>query len=111
MIEFKRAGDVMVFECTAFKIEVAGNGAEHIELNRDAINTPSDFFDNLTDAFKVLYMMIEHKSRQTRDQKATEINFKVNVDATEAEEAILPINGESSGSGTPSRPFIKLEGI
>lgn len=111
MIEFKRYGDVMVFECPGFKIEVAGNGSERIELNRDAINTPSDFFEHIADAFKVLDMMLEHKARQTRDQKATEINFKVNVDTTEAEEAIRRLNEESSGSVTPSRPFIKLEGI
>ena len=63
MIEFKRAGDVMVFECPVFKIEVAGNSAERIELNREAINSSSDSLERLTDAFEVLGMMIEHKAR------------------------------------------------
>ena len=65
MIEFKRAGDVMVFECPAFKIEVAGNGAERIELNREAINNQSDSLERISDAFEILDMMIEHKARHT----------------------------------------------
>lgn len=63
MIEFKRVGDVMVFECPAFKIEVAGNGAERIELNRESINSSSDFLESITEAFKVLDMTLEHKAR------------------------------------------------
>lgn len=70
MIEFKRAGDVMVFTCPAFKIEVAGNGAERIELNREAINSQSDYLERISDAFKILDMMLEHKSRQTNAVKA-----------------------------------------
>lgn len=73
MIEFKRAGDVMVFTCHGFKIEVAGNGAERIEFNRDAINSSSNFIEYITDAFKILDMMIEHKMRQTHVLK-TDIN-------------------------------------
>ena len=65
MIEFKRAGDVMFFTCPGFKIEVAGNGAERIELNRDIINSSSDFLERITEAFKVLDMMLEHKARHT----------------------------------------------
>ena len=65
MIEFKRAGDVMVFECPAFKIEVAGNGSERIELNREAINNQSDSLERISDAFEILDMMVEHKARHT----------------------------------------------
>lgn len=65
MIEFKRVGDVMVFECPAFKIEVAGNGAERIELNLESINSQSNSLERISDAFKILDMMIEHKERQT----------------------------------------------
>ena len=65
MIEFKRAGDVMVFECPAFKIEVAGNGVERIELNREAINNQSDSLERISDAFEILDMMVEHKARHT----------------------------------------------
>lgn len=92
MIEFKRTGDVMVFECYGFKIKVAGNGAESIEFNRDAINTPSDFFDRITDAFKVLDMMLEHKSKHDDNKEVTEMNFKINVDTEDAEKAIEIIN-------------------
>lgn len=69
MIEFKRAGDVMVFECPAFKIEVIAD-SERIELNREAINSQSDSLERISDAFKILDMMLEHKSRQTNAVKA-----------------------------------------
>lgn len=101
MIEFNRAGDVMTFECAAFKIEVAGD-AERIEF-ADILNEP---ISRVTEAFKVLDMMIEHKARQTRGLKVTEVSY-----TKEAEEAIRLLNEESSGGGVPSRPFIKLEGI
>lgn len=60
-IEFKRAGDVMVFECPAFKVEVCSD-AESIEF-ADTLHDP---IDRVTEAFKVLDMMLEHKARQTR---------------------------------------------
>lgn len=63
MIEFKRAGDVMVFECPAFKIEVC-NDSERIAIN-DAAASDTHVKEVITDAFEVLDMMIEHKSRQT----------------------------------------------
>lgn len=69
MIEFKRAGDVMVFTCHAFKIEVAGNSAERIEFNDERFSS----IDAITDAFKILDMMIEHKMLQTHVLK-TDIN-------------------------------------
>lgn len=58
MTEFKRSGDVMVFECPAFKVEVCAN-AERIKL----ADTLHDQVDRVTEAFKVLDMMIEHKMR------------------------------------------------
>lgn len=60
MIEFKRAGDVMVFECPAFKIEICAD-AERIEF-ADTLHDP---IDRVTEAFKVLDMMLEHKARHT----------------------------------------------
>lgn len=69
MIEFKRASDVMVFTCPAFKIEVLAD-SERIELNREAINSQSDSLERISDAFKILDMMLEHKSRQTNAVKA-----------------------------------------
>ena len=112
MIEFKRAGDAMVFECPAFKVEIIASGAERIGVNPDRNIAGSDeMMALLTDAFKILDMMIEHKARQTRDLKFTEMNFKVNVDTKDAEEAIRRLTEESSGDGVPSRAFIKLEGI
>lgn len=69
MIEFKRAGDVMVFHCPSFKIEVLAD-SERIELNREAINSQSDSLERISDAFKILDMMLEHKSRQTNAVKA-----------------------------------------
>ena len=107
MIEFKRAGDVMVFECPAFKVEVSASGAERIVVNPDRhIAGSGEMMQLLTDAFKILDMMIEHKMRQTRELKAPEMSY-----TKEAEEAIRRHNEESSGCGIPSRPFIKLEGI
>lgn len=64
MIEFKRAGDVMVFECPAFKIEVLAD-SERIELNSEAISIQNDALERISDAFEILDMMIEHKARHT----------------------------------------------
>lgn len=61
MIEFKRAGDVMVFECPAFKVEVVAD-AECIIINEAASNDPRAK-EVITDAFEILYMMIIHKMR------------------------------------------------
>ena len=109
MIEFKRAGDVMVFECPSFTIKVYAD-SESIIISESAASDHRTK-EVITDAFEVLNMMIEHKARQTRDLKVTEMNFKVNVDTKDAEETILRLNEELSGGGVPSRPFIKLEGI
>lgn len=107
MIEFKRAGDVMVFECPAFKVEISASGAERIVVNPDRHIAGSDeMMQLLTDAFKILDMMIEHKARRTSELKAPEVSY-----TKEAEEAIRHLNEESSGVGVPSRSFIKLEGI
>ena len=67
MIEFKRYGDVMVFECPAFKVEVVAD-AESIAINESAANDPRAK-EVITDAFEVLNMMIEHKARQTHIMK------------------------------------------
>ena len=61
MIEFKRAGDVMVFECPAFKIEVLDD-SERITLGEAASNHP-DAKDIVSDAFEILEMMVSHKAR------------------------------------------------
>lgn len=98
MIEFKRAGDVMVFECPGFKIEVAGNDAERIELNRNGINSSSDFLERITEAFKVLDMMLEHKAKHDSDKKFTEMNFKINLDTSDAEKAIDALNNKLRGT-------------
>lgn len=58
MIEFKRAGELMVFTCPAFKVEVCSD-AERIEF-ADTLHGP---IDRVTEAFKVLDMMLEHKAR------------------------------------------------
>ena len=42
MIEFKRAGDVMTFECPAFKVEIIASGAERIGVNPDRHIAGSD---------------------------------------------------------------------
>lgn len=113
MIEFNRVGDVMVFECPAFKIEVCAD-KEMIEF-ADTLHDP---IDRVTEAFKVLDMMIEHKARQTRDLKVTEMNFKVNIDTKDAEEAIRKLN-EYVWKHAPAenilghrfRDFMKKEGL
>lgn len=69
MIEFKRAGDVMVFECPAFKIEVLADH-ERIELNREAISSQNDSLELISEAFEVLDMMIKHKDRQNNVVKS-----------------------------------------
>ena len=61
MIEFKRAGDVMVFECPAFKIEVLAD-SERITLVEEA-SSHHDAKDIVSDAFEVLEMMVSHKAR------------------------------------------------
>lgn len=62
MIEFKRAGEVMVFECPAFKIEVLAD-SERIELNREAISIQNDALERISDAFEILDMMVSHQAR------------------------------------------------
>lgn len=61
MIEFKRAGDVMVFECPAFKIEVLAD-SERITISEEASNDHRAK-DVVIDAFEILDMMLEHKAR------------------------------------------------
>lgn len=67
MIEFKLAGDVMVFECPSFKVEVVAD-AERIAINELAASDPHAK-EVITAAFEVLNMMIEHKARQTHVMK------------------------------------------
>lgn len=114
MIEFKRAGDVMVFECPAFKIEVLAD-SERIELNRDAISIQNDALGRISDAFEILDMMIELKNKQSNTLKlgpdiafdvkrdnpgkvVSEMHVKVNVDTTDAEKAIDKLNNYVWGS-------------
>lgn len=61
MIEFKRAGDVMVFECPTFKVEVF-NDSERIAIGEEASSHP-DAKDIVSDAFEILDMMVSHKAR------------------------------------------------
>lgn len=76
MIEFKRAGDAMVFECSAFKVEISASGDERIEVNPNRNITSSDeMMQLLTDAFKIIDMMIGHKARQTHVMK---VDFDIN---------------------------------
>lgn len=110
MIEFKRYGDVMIFECPAFKIEVAGNGSERIEINRKAINRQSDSLERISDAFEILDMMVEHKNKCDGNKKATEMNLKINVDTKDAEEEIDKLSRRYIGTCMRHYPE-KLEGI
>lgn len=61
MIEFKSAGDVMVFECPAFKIEVLAD-SERIKIGEEA-SSHHDAKDIVSDAFEILEMMVSHKAR------------------------------------------------
>lgn len=117
MIEFKRAGDVMVFECPAFKIEVLAD-SERIELNRDAISIQNDSLERISDAFEILDMMIELKNKRGRDKKVTEMNIKINVDTADAEKVIEQLNHyiwESELGGNPPghrfREYMKRRGL
>lgn len=115
MIEFKRAGDVMVFECPAFRVEVSASGAELVAVNPDRRIAGSDeMMQLLTDAFKILDMMIEHKARQTHV-----LHFGVDVAKGEdASDAIRKLN-EYVWKRAPSenlpghrfREFMKREGL
>lgn len=109
MIEFKRAGDVMVFECPAFKIEVLAD-SERIELNREAISIQNDAIERISDAFQILDMMIEHKNKRDGDKKVTEMNLKISVDTKDAEEVIDKLSRRYSGTCMRNYPE-KLEGI
>lgn len=110
MIDFKRSGDVMVFECPAFKVEVAGNGSERIEFNDDRFSS----IDAVTDAFKVLDMMTKHKARQTHV-----LHFGVDVaNGEDAAEVIRKLNEYvwkhapyESPPGHRFREFMKREGL
>ena len=62
MIEFKRAGDVMVFECQAFKIEVLAD-SERIAISEEASNDHRAT-EVVIGAFEILDMMIEHKNKR-----------------------------------------------
>lgn len=117
MIEFKRAGDVMVFECPAFKIEVFAD-SERIEINREAISGQNDSLERISDAFEILDMMIEHKNKCDGDKKVTEMNLKINVDTYDAEKAIDQLNhyiwkSELGGSapGHRFREYMKRRGL
>lgn len=105
MIEFKRAGDVMVFECPAFKIEVC-HDAERIEF-ADILHDP---IDRVTEAFEVLDMMIELKNKRDGNKKVTEMNLKISVDTKDAEEVIDKLSRRYSGTCMRNYPE-KLEGI
>ena len=113
MIEFKRSGDVMVFECPAFRVEVCAN-AERIKF-ADTLHDPAD---RVTEAFKILDMMIEHKNKRDGNKKATEMNIKINVDTTDAEKAIEHLNNyvwkSESGNNPPGhrfREYMKRRGL
>lgn len=105
MIEFKRAGDVMVFECPTFKIEVCAD-AERIEFS-DTLHDPTE---RVTEAFKVLGMMVDHKNKRDGNKKATEMNLKINVDTKDADESIDKLKRRYSGTCMRHYPE-KLEGI
>lgn len=129
-IEFKRAGDVMSFECPAFKIEIYAD-AERIEF-ADPLHEP---MDRVTEAFKVLDMMLEHKARQahvlkrgpdiTFDVKRSnpgkvvnEMHIKLNVDTEDAVDAIRKLNEyvwkhapSENPPGHRFREFMKREGL
>ena len=119
MIEFKRAGDVMVFECPAFTVEISASDVERIVVNPDRhIAGSGEMMALLTDAFKILDMMIEHKNKRDGNKKATEMNIKINVDTTDAEKAIEHLNNyvwkSESGNNPPGhrfREFMKREGL
>ncbi len=61
MIGFKRAGDLMIFECVTFRIEVSPC-AERIEFKDAGKEIPDTEF-LIQSAFKVLDMMLEYKAR------------------------------------------------
>lgn len=63
MIEFKSAGDVMVFTCPAFKIEVLAD-SERITIGEE-VSKDNRAKEVISDAFEILDMMIEHKARHT----------------------------------------------
>lgn len=109
MIKFKSAGEVMVFECPAFKIEVLAD-SERIELNREAINSQSDSLERISDAFEILDMMLEHKNKRDGSKKSTEMNLKINVDTKDSGEAIDKLNRRYSVTCMRHYPE-KLEGI
>lgn len=108
MIEFKRAGDVMVFECPAFKIEVLAD-SERITISEEASNDHRAK-EVVIDAFEILDMMLEHKNKCDGGKKVTEMNLKINVDTKDAEEVIDKLSRRYSGTCMRNYPE-KLEGI
>lgn len=116
MIEFKRAGDVMVFECPAFKIEVLDD-SERIAISEEASNDHRAK-EVVIDAFEILDMMIEHKNKRDGDKKVTEMNLKINVDTSDAEKAIEQLNHyvwkSELGNNPPGhrfREYMKRRGL
>lgn len=116
MIEFKRAGDAMVFECPSFKIEVLAD-SERIAIGEEASKNP-DAKDIVSDAFEILGMMLEHKNKRDGNKKVTEMNLKINVDTADAEKTIEQLNHyilKSELGGNPPghrfREYIKRRGL
>lgn len=133
MIEFKCSGDVMVFECPTFKIEVLGD-SERIAIGEEASKNP-DAKDIVSAAFEILDMMIEHKNKQSNTLKlgpditfdvkrdnpgkvVSEMHVKVNVDTTDAEKAIDQLNHyiwkSELGNNPPGhrfREYMKRRGL
>lgn len=116
MIEFKRSGDVMVFECPSFTIKVCAD-SERIAINDAAANDPRAK-EVITDAFEILDMMVEHKNKRDGNKKVTEMNLKINVDTTDAEKAIEQLNNyvwkHSPAENMPGhrfREYMKRRGL
>lgn len=116
MIEFKRAGDVMVFECPEFKIEVLDD-SERIAISEEVSNDHRAK-EVVIDAFEILDMMIEHKNKRDGSKKVTEMNIKINVDTKGEEKAIDQLNHyiwkSELGNNLPGhrfREYMKRRGL
>ena len=100
MTEFKRNGDAMVFECPEFKVEISASDAERIEVNPNRnIKNSDEMMALLTDAFKIIDMMLEHKARQTHVIKMDINQEGLNSEIERLKKRLFDSNHSNCGAG------------
>lgn len=101
MIEFKRTGDVMVFTCQAFTIEVIGD-SEKITITDEAHS--DEIEDVLNTAFDTLDRMLEHREKHTPVAKVDR-DLKIDFDIKRTE-SLYPGGKITTGDASRMRDAV-----